>query len=259
MSKSHWEMCDLMFREEGKPPRSDIEEMMNKVYEGMLDWEENLPACLRISEDSVPELLSFHMQYHGRIMTAFSFLKTPAEADLDSKAKASVALARQRCLSSAQAVSRLVSFLRKRWGPQRESSVDMQFIFLGLFMLIDDLSTPESHATFVSLATAAFSLAGRWLLMKGMFRQVQITTMHTVGEPLSPEILRLFKRFERRLGRNEDRKHFNSAYPNFAAVLRQQDPDGSERADLDLDGFLDTWSNFTIGDTGDSSASERDA
>jgi hypothetical protein len=191
------------------------------------------------------------------MMTAFAFLKTPDPAGgKDPQITPRSTTARQKCISGAHAASRLITTLKTRWATDVHNYCDLQFICVALFMLSDDLSHKPSHDAFLVLATAALPLSSRSLVLKGIFRQVQVTTMQANPGSLSAPITRVFKRFERRLWRPEDRRHFSSAYPNFAAALRQQDKGDQE--DLEMDDFLKTWNDFTIGDAGDSSNSERE-
>ncbi|OJJ01995.1 hypothetical protein ASPVEDRAFT_41521 [Aspergillus versicolor CBS 583.65] len=213
-----WEICQGLFGDEGRPPVADMEQTINKSYERLQRWAKDLPDCLRPNKDSLPEVLSLHMQYHTIIMTVFAFLKTPDPAD--PPRMLSRATARHRCISAAHAVSRLVATLKAHWGADRHVYSDHHFICVALFMLIDDLAQKPSHDAFLILATAALPLSSRSLILKGMFRQVQVMTIQA-NASLSPQITRVFKRFERRLWRPEDRRHYSSAYPNFAAALRQ--------------------------------------
>lgn len=196
------------------------------------------------------------MYYHVIIMTGFAFLKTPVP-DAERETLQSIASARQKCISSARTVSTLVSMSTSRWGAGRQSIVDLQFICVALYVLMEDLGDTANHDAFLNLAQAGVAMAGLGLLPKGMFRLVQVVTLQ-VNDPetLSPAISKVFRRFERRLWRREDNQRFSSAYPNFAAGLRQQD--GAVAEDLEMDDFLEIWNDFSIAGQTDSSASERE-
>ncbi|KAF9895160.1 hypothetical protein FE257_000062 [Aspergillus nanangensis] len=222
--------------------RSLVEVSVNDCYDRLVRWKKDLPECLWYTSESVPEVLSLHMNYHTLITIAFAFLKTPI-LGADQKTLLSVSCARQKCIQSAQAVSESVTIHQSQWGIDRGAANDMQYICTALFMLVDDLDDEKSHDAFLNLAKSAVSFGGRWLLTKGMFRLVQIATVQA-NKSLSPEIVDVFKRFERRLWKSEDRQRFRSAYPNFAAVLRQQDDTVPD--DLEMDQFLEVWSDFTM-------------
>ncbi|KAL4913291.1 hypothetical protein BDW62DRAFT_168059 [Aspergillus aurantiobrunneus] len=241
-----------LFGDDGRPPRADIQVMVDKCYNGLLRWNEEHPKCLHYTNQSVPEILSLHMYYHLIIMSGFGFLKVPVP-DADQVTLESISAARETCIVSARAISDLVAIYRSRWGPDRATCSDAQYICIALFMLMDDLDNQVSHSAFLNLARAAMAMSARWLLLKGMFRQVQIITFQS-NETLSPDIVKLSKRFERRLWRSEDRRRFSSAYPNFAAALQAQDEHIPE--DLEMDQFLEIWNDFSIADQADFSASE---
>ncbi|KAF5862069.1 hypothetical protein ETB97_012216 [Aspergillus alliaceus] len=216
-----WDLSYGLFGDDARSPRADMKELATLCYGRLLQWNNDLPECMRCTDDSVPEVLSLHMCYHTLIMSTFSFFKTPVP-DADQTAFEFVSRAQQTCISSARIVSDLVDIHMTRWGTERETVPDIHWIYTALFILIDDLNEEKSHNAFLHLAKAALSFGRRWLLTKGMFRLVQIATNQANGF-LPPDIIGLFKEFERRLWRPEDRRHFSRAYPNVAAKLRQQD------------------------------------
>ncbi|KAL4875881.1 hypothetical protein BJY04DRAFT_232119 [Aspergillus karnatakaensis] len=231
-----WDLSNALFGDNSRLPRADIESAVNRTYARLLQWDMDLPECLPYNLQSIPEVLSLHMYYHVIIMTGFVFLKTPIP-HADPATLQSIASARQKCISSAQAVSTLSSIATTLWGANSGDAANSD--------------------AFLNLAEAAVSVARLGLLPKGMFRLVQVVTLQ-LNDPdtLSPAISKLFKRFERRLWRREDHQRFSSAYPNSAAALRQQD--GVVAEDLELDDFLEIWNDFSIAGQTDSSASEKE-
>lgn len=272
-----WDLSHALFEDNSRPPRADVEDAVNKSYTRLLRWAEDLPECLHYNDKSLREVLSLQlvgnpllrinilkfsqanrdsMYYHLIIMTGFAFLKIPVP-QADSATLESLASTQEKCISSAQAVSTLVTISTSQWGAGRQSMVDLQFICVALYVLMEDLSDATNHDVFLNLTKASMSMAELGLLPKGMFRLVQVVTLQLNDpETLSPAISKVFKRFEKRLWRREDHQRFSSAYPNFAAALRQQD--GTVPEDLELDDFLEIWNDFTISGQTDSEASERE-
>ncbi|KAL4757596.1 Zn(II)2Cys6 transcription factor [Aspergillus foveolatus] len=194
-----WHLCDGLYSsgQDGRVPGADIEQIVSKAYDDLLRWRKNVPACIEYDEDSLPDVLSLHMDYHTIIITAVSYLKTSIP-NTDSN------VATQGSIASIQ--ERLHNF---------------QHFHAALFILMEDLNNPASHDAFLSIANTFALTSGRWLLTRGMFRHVQIAAVQG-NKTLSPAIVRLFEKFERRLWRLEDRRRFSNAYPGFAAVLLQQ-------------------------------------
>ncbi|PYH90331.1 hypothetical protein BO71DRAFT_334734 [Aspergillus ellipticus CBS 707.79] len=236
------DLCKGLFSHDNRIPRPEIEDVVTRCYARLLQWKDELPVCLHYTDHSVPQVLSLHLHYHCVVMSALAFLRTPMP-DADQATLDSISSARQKCISSAQAVSDLVFIHGSQWGIDRMSVSDMQFISVAMFTLVDDLGNEKSHNAFLNLANALMSVSKRWVLTKGMFRMVQVTTMQA-NESLSPEVTQVFKRFERWLWRAEDWQSFSSAYPHFAVAIRQQDKDVPE--EIDLDQLLKDWNELTI-------------
>ena len=119
-----------------------------------------------------------------------------------------------------------------------------QFIVQALLVLTDDLDNLDSRSDFLKMCRTLTFASRRWLLIKGMYRLVQITTRKK-HEELPEDIKRLFPDSETKYWRPGDTQPFSSAYPVFAASLRQQDdyiPD-----DFGLDEFLEMWDELSLG------------
>lgn len=182
------------------------------------------------------------MCYHTQIVTILSPLSVPPP-DSDETTAASAKSARETCLSAARAVGELMEIQKSNWGFHPMNVVNMQWIVVALFVLMDDLDNPDSLTHFVELCVAATYPARRWLLLKGMFRLVQITARQK-HKNLPEVVQRLFNDFESKYWKAEDKERFSSAYPVFAASLRQQDdyiPD-----DFELDVFLEKWNHMGL-------------
>jgi hypothetical protein len=162
------------------------------------------------------------MDYHTFIITALSYLKTSIpNTESDVATQGSVASAQDRCIASAHAINRLVTMYKNRWSYGYQAVHNFHHFYAALFILMEDLNNPASHDAFLSIANTLALTAGRWLFTRGMLRHVQIATVQG-NETLSPAIVRLFEKFERRLWRLEDRRRFRNAYPGLATVLQQQ-------------------------------------
>lgn len=151
--------------------------------------------------------------------------------------------AKETCLSSSHKIAHLVGIQKSRWGFEYMSNTIIQWVCVAMFILMEDLDNPHSQTDFLTLASAATSFASRWLLHKGMFRLVQLTTQRTVSQ-VPTDIQRFFNDFESKHWRPADVQRFSSRYPNFGAMIRQQDdyiPD-----DLELDKFLEKWDSLNI-------------
>ncbi|KAL4819578.1 hypothetical protein BDW67DRAFT_154852 [Aspergillus spinulosporus] len=222
-----WHLCGGLYAggQDGQIPGADIGQIVSKAYEDLLRWRENVPACIEYDEESLPDVLSLHMDYHTIIMTALSYLKTSIpNTDTDVEMQGRLASMKERCIASAHAINRLVTMYKNRWGYGYPAVHNFQHFYAALFVLMEDLNNSASHDAFLSIANTFARMAGRWLYTRGMFRHVQIATLQG-KETLSPAVARLFEMFERRLWRLEDRRSFSNAYPGFAAVLQQEGDD----------------------------------
>lgn len=182
------------------------------------------------------------MFYHTVKMTIFSSLLVPRPGS-NEQAFAEAESAKKICLSSASAVRKLLEIQRSNWGLDPMPLVNMQWIVVALFNLLNNLNDPDYQFEFLELCKAAIFPARRWLLLKGMFRLVQITARQK-HENLPVEIKRLFNDFERKYWKAEDKKRFSSSYPVFATAIRERDdylPD-----DFELDTFLEKWDDLRI-------------
>ncbi|KAL6234364.1 hypothetical protein BDW75DRAFT_251532 [Aspergillus navahoensis] len=195
-----WHFYDGIYTigQHGRPPGVGIVQVVSKAYEDLLCWRESIPACIEHNENSVPDVLSLHMHYHSFIITALSYPKTSIPNTItDKDTQPSISFARAKCIASAHAISILVTIYTARWGHEYQSVHDFQYFYAALFVLREDLNNPASHDAFLNIANNFVFAAGRWLIIRGMFRHVQVATP-------------------------EDRKRFGSAYPGFVAVLQQQ-------------------------------------
>lgn len=182
------------------------------------------------------------MYYHAVIVTIWARLKE-APRDAQSSSVEISKRAKEICLSSSHKIAELASIQKSRWGFEDMSNTIIQWVCVAMFILMEDLEDPGSQSDFLILAKAATSFAKRWLLHKGMFRLVQLSTQRTVKD-MPSDIQRFFSDFESKYWKPEDVQRFSSRYPNFGAMIRQQDdyiPD-----DMELDKFLEKWDSLTL-------------
>lgn len=139
--------------------------------------------------------------------------------------------ARELCVNSAQANGRLIVKQREMWTLEHMPQVNVQWVTVSMFTLLDDLDDEKSRVAFVSLSIAAKALAHRWSLGKGMLRLFQVTSKQ-MEVKLPSETDALFTDFAHNWGA-EDRKALNSQYPNFTNSMKQGQVD-----EIELDMFL---------------------
>ncbi|EAA64486.1 hypothetical protein AN2375.2 [Aspergillus nidulans FGSC A4] len=179
LGKIIWHLCGGLYSsgQDGRVP-TDIEQIVSKAYEDLLRWRKNVPTCIEYDEDSLPDVLSLHMDYHTFIITALSYLKTSIpNTESDVATQGSVASAQDRCIASAHAINRLVTMYKNRWSYGYQAVHNFHHFYAALFILMEDLNNPASHDAFLSIANTLALTAGRWLFTRGMLRHVQIATV----------------------------------------------------------------------------------
>lgn len=61
LARIAWNLAHALFGDDGRPPRTDIEDAVNKSYASLLQWSEDLPECLHYNHESLPEVLSLQL------------------------------------------------------------------------------------------------------------------------------------------------------------------------------------------------------
>ncbi|KAL4808650.1 hypothetical protein BDV18DRAFT_157593 [Aspergillus unguis] len=246
-----WEMADFFFGDSSeKPPRADVEAAVEGWYARILDWREKFPPCIgnTDTEHCTAWVLSLHMYHHTLIMTLYANLKT-TPPDADPATLESVARARERCKASALAVSELITAHNARWGTDRRPLSDMHHMVVSSYILMEDLSDPESLSAFLTLCTLCLPMTNRCMTLKGIFRLLQISMLKEHPSSLPAECIAVFREFETNHWRPEDRKRFNCLYPDFAMALKQKEAEG-HTDDAEMDRVLEAWEHLSVSKVG---------
>lgn len=117
--------------------------------------------------------------------------------------------------------------------------VNIHWVTLSMFTLLEDLDEEKSRDAFVILSIAAKAFTHRWSLGKGMLRSIQLTSKR-MGIQLPPETDALFTDFEYSWS-SEDREALSSQYPNFANSVKRGQVD-----EIELDKFLAKFDNIYL-------------
>ncbi|KAJ6145391.1 hypothetical protein N7470_009286 [Penicillium chermesinum] len=234
---------------------TDLVGMIENAYKRLRGWYEGLPSCLE-TESATPHVLSFHLMYQTIIQTLFGLMRNlPAKEDSDDRSEVESEIedesepdwktrARQRaqqiCLEAARESGRLADLNRDLWGSNNVPPVNVHWVTVAMFTLLSELDEKENSDAFVSLCVAAKSNANLWALGKGTLRLVQVTAKQ-MEVTLPPETDALFIDFETRFWSAEDRKVFNSQYPNYGLTMKR-----AERDEIELDAFLAKFDDLYV-------------
>ncbi|EED20758.1 conserved hypothetical protein [Talaromyces stipitatus ATCC 10500] len=240
MGEIVWDISTFIGREEGTFTQVDLVDGVQKWHARLTRCWELRSRCIDCERNPVPGIFTLYMYYHTIIITMYAFLKTiPSEADDRLLERAE--RAQQICLSSAHTVAQLTKAQQLHWGPDPGPLANAHFITISLYVLMEDLKTPESHQAFMSLCRAHIHYARRWPLHRGTARMVQLTAQR-MKDPLPHDVVAHFREFEERYWKPDSERRFSSRYPNFAIAIRRGVdylPD-----DLELDAFLEKWVNL---------------
>lgn len=155
------------------------------------------------------------MSYHFYIITIFSFLKLHPSTSAHTAVSA-----QQKCISSALAIRDLMNAYRSKWRRIEYQPVEyLQHAAVCLFILLEDLDSPESRQAFVELSIVARAMARRFQLGRGIFRMIQLTARQQEIE-MPEEVKSLYQDFELEWIRVGGAQQFSSSYPNFAMSMK---------------------------------------
>ncbi|KAJ5577990.1 uncharacterized protein N7459_006954 [Penicillium hispanicum] len=220
-----------------------------EAYARLQKWYAELPDCLGIS-NAPPHVLSLHAKYHTIVQTIFGFLKdrladgeSVEKSDWRDKARER---AQRLCLESARANARLIDLHRDLWGLDRMPPVNIHWVTVSLFTLLEHLDEKENREAFVILSITAKSFSHRWSLGKAMLRLFQVTSKQ-MGVVLPAETEALYFEFETKIWSPEDRKVLSSQYPNFAHSMKRGVVD-----EIEMDAFLAKFDDLHLAEPGDS-------
>lgn len=186
--------------------------------------------------------LPISLKYHTIIQTIFGFVKDlpKAEGDNSNALQKTRQKARELCLAAAQENAHLIDLYRDLWSLDYMPPVNIHWVTVSMFTLLESLDDPSNHDAFVSLSIAAKAFSHRWPLGKGMLRLIQVTSKQ-MGVTLPPETDALFSYFEMRLWKSRDRMAFSSQYPNFAHSMKHGNVE-----DVELDLFLEKFDDLHL-------------
>jgi hypothetical protein len=148
--------------------------------------------------------------------------------------------ARERCIDSARIIAALVDQQREAWGLEYMPPINIHWLTVSMYTLLEALDEEENRDAFVTLSIAAKAASHRWALGKGMLRLVQLTAKQTKVS-LPPETEALFSDFETTLWRHQDRKALSSQYPHFAHSMK-----GGQVDEIELDSFLERFDDMQV-------------
>lgn len=186
------------------------------------------------------------MKYHTIIQTIFGVLKGLPKDEKDDEdgtwARETRQRAQERCVESARASARLIDIHRELWGLDQMTPVNIHWVTVSMFTLLEHLGEEANREALVSLSGAAKAFSHRWELGKGMLRLFQVTAKQ-MEVTLPAETDAIFTDFETRFWSSADRKVFSSQYPNFANSMKHGDVD-----DIELDMYLAKFDELHIAD-----------
>lgn len=251
-----------LFEEKKRKFDADFVAKTEEVYTRLRKWHEELPDCLAIT-NAPPHVLSVQfvldpvgmmawltniisLKYHTMVQTIFGLLKDLPEAEDRQSEIEWVHETRQRarkiCVEAAKENGRLIDLHRSLWGHGQMPPVNIHWVTVSMFTLLDHLDEEPSREALVALSVAAKAFSHRWSLGKGMLRLIQVTSKQ-MGVVLPPETDALFTDFESRFWSSADRKVFSSQYPNFATSMKHGEMD-----DIELDSYLAKFDELYIAD-----------
>lgn len=232
-----------------------------EVYTRLREWQEKLPDCLAMS-NAPPHVISVQfvldpvdgavtrltnpisLKYHTMLQTIFGLLKDlPEDEDCPSDSEwidETRQRARRICVEAAQENGRLINLHRDLWGLDQMPPVNIHWVTVSMFTLLDHLEEESSREALVRLSVAAKAFSHRWPLGKGMLRLFQVTSRQS-GIVLPPETDAIFTDFEARFWTSVDREVFSSQYPNFANSMKHGAVD-----DIELDSYLAKFDDLHI-------------
>ncbi|KAJ5180591.1 hypothetical protein N7492_003801 [Penicillium capsulatum] len=261
MSLITYDLSWSLFGEGKRKFDADFIARTEKVHSRLREWHKELPACLATT-DAAPQVLSVQfvsdseveivtrlttlvsLKYHTIVQTIFGLLKNlPGDEELDDEAswvRETRQRARDICVEAAQENGRLIDLHRELWGLDQMPPVNIHWVTVSMFTLLDHLEDKASREALVKLSIAAKAFSHRWALGKGMLRLFQVTSKQM--EAILPgETDALFTDFEARFWTAEDRKIFSSQYPNFANSMKHGEVD-----DIELDSYLAKFDELHI-------------
>ncbi|KAJ5097012.1 hypothetical protein N7456_007733 [Penicillium angulare] len=209
------------------------------------------------STESVYNRLCGCLKYHTIVQTVFGFVMgLPREESKNEVESVEWEInirerAQKICFASARECGQLIDAHRDEWGFDRMSPVNVHWITVSMFTLLQDLDNEASCTAFVNLSIGAKAFANRWPLGKAMLRLVQVTARQ-MEVTLPSETDALFIDFETRIWNIEDRKLLSSQYPNFAHSMKRGQVD-----EIEMDAFLAKFDDLYI--ESDRSEPEEDA
>ncbi|KAJ5291801.1 hypothetical protein N7478_001052 [Penicillium angulare] len=209
------------------------------------------------STENVYNRLYGCLKYHTIIQTVFGFLRGLPREENDNETESVEwedkihERAQQICFASARECGQLIDAHRDGWGFDRMSPVNVHWITVSMFTLLQDLENEASCKAFVNLSVGAKAFANRWPLGKAMLRLVQVTAKQ-MEVKLPSETDALFIDFETRIWNIEDRKLLSSQYPNFAHSMKRGQVD-----EIEMDAFLAKFDDLYV--ESDKSEPEEDA
>lgn len=157
--------------------------------------------------------------------------------------------ARGLCVSSAQANAQLLDIQRDSWNLEQMPPVNVHWVTVSMFTLLEYLDEERSRDAFVSLSVVAKAFSDRWSLGKGMLRSIQVTAKQ-MKIKLPEETDALFTDFECNW-RPEDRKVLTSQYPNFANSVKR-----GQVEEIELDMFLAKFDDLHLAQDRNTSTGE---
>ncbi|KAL6229680.1 hypothetical protein BDW75DRAFT_235016 [Aspergillus navahoensis] len=147
------------------------------------EWPDQLPGCLKESNVDSPHVLSLHMHYQT-IMSAIYGLfcaqtvytsTSPLNPPEIREAMSSPVHASIGCLSSARKIAQLNLVHRSNWGFDRMPGINVPYVTMALFSLLEGLGDSVNRDAFISLVVAAGAFSRRWPVTKGYLRNLQNT------------------------------------------------------------------------------------
>lgn len=121
---------------------------------------------------------------------------------------------------------------RNLWGLDQIPPVDIHWVTVSMFTLLEHLDQKENCDAIVVLSIAAKAFSNRWPLGKAMLRLFQLTSKQ-MGISLPPETDALYAEFEMKIWSRQDREVLSSQYPSFAHSIK-----GGKVDEVELDEFL---------------------
>ncbi|KAJ5742688.1 uncharacterized protein N7511_011089 [Penicillium nucicola] len=150
----------------------ELRDAADQLYARLKDWKTNINDCMKEQNNRTPHNLGLHMYWNKIVMKIYGFVQK--KADQESPSPAEYQSVKERRLTAAREVGRLVAVHLSIWGNDRFPAANMQSCAIAEHTLLDDLDNPESRKAFTNLCLASKATARRWPLGRALLHELHV-------------------------------------------------------------------------------------